>query len=143
MLTRDQVIGCRIVRIFGDNSLSEDSWNYCEFLYVLDNNIAFRMPVNEGNGLQFEDEQVTASHKPLSWPTTGCFHRWWNLWRATISDVLVPNDPEDQVPDSGQIILSSGYALNQLSGGPPGISPGVNLIWLPNHQEHLTSVWNH
>lgn len=49
------------------------------------------------------------------------------LFGNQVVDVLVPSQPEDRVPDSQFVLLSSGYGVSQESGAPIGILPGLYL----------------
>jgi hypothetical protein len=140
MLRRELVIGRRIANILGDSTLSDGDFNFIDFVYVLDNDIAIRIPYDDESGDLLPQATVTPKHTRLVWPKDNPEHFKKNLWNATITDILLPHDPEERYPDRGIIKLSSGWYLTQLSGAPAGIAAAVYL------QEEISpdpliSVW--
>jgi hypothetical protein len=134
-------VGHRIASISGDSSLSDHTYNHCDFIYQTDNCYAFRMPFDDDSGDLLPSAGIE-NHKPLTWPRD----RWWRfrrrLWWAQITDILVPANIEKRYPDRGVIALSSGWFVVQCSGGPMGIAPFVTLVKRPDRNEPLTSVWS-
>ena len=103
------------------------------------------MPWTEDPGDVLPAAQPTANHRALTWPRwprSGWGHYRRNLWRTQISDILIPEDPEERYPDSGRIALTSGWYVVQLSGARHGIAPGVDIISEVPPDGSMLSVWS-
>ena len=141
MYQRDEIVGRRIANVFCDSSLSDESLNFCDFVYVIDARRSFRMPFDDGTGDLLQHVAITEKHSPATCPRW----RWWHyhrlLWRARITDILVPADRESRFPDTGIIALSSGWFLAQSCGGPMGIAPTVDIMARLNDDEPMVSIW--
>jgi hypothetical protein len=142
MLVRENVVGQRIVNILGDSSLSDDEYNYTDFVHELGNGVCFRLPVFDETGDLLPGVTLSANHKPLVLPKA----RWWffrrKLWTAEITDILIPTDPEECFPGTARIALSSGYYVMTLSGGPRGIAPFVDVVAGLDVDTPMSSLWN-
>jgi len=140
MLKREDIVGKRITQILGDSSHSDESINYCDFIYVVGTH-SFRMPFDDETGDLLPYAAVTANHGELNWPREKTLHFERNLWSAHIVDILVPADSEARYPNSGVIELSSGWYVVQSSSGSLGIAPNVDII--PDLWEAgpMVSVW--
>ncbi len=141
MLPREDVVGHRIKDIVGDSTSSENSFNFTDFIYVLDNDVALRMPYDDESGDLLPSANVTQNHGALAWPNDKQRHFNDNLWNATITDILIPQDPEERYPDTGVIQLSSGWFIVQLAGAPTGIAPSVDILAELADAESMISVW--
>lgn len=141
MIPRELVVGQQISNIVGDSSLSGADFNFTDFIYVLANGIAFRMPYDDESGDLLRQVAVSKNHAPLKWPPEMGNHFNDHLRVATIADILVPQNPEERFPDTGLIKLSSGWFLGQLGGAPCGISPSVNIQKDVGHSDPVISVW--
>lgn len=141
MISRELVVGHRIADIVGDSTLSDDEFNFIDFVYILDNGIAFRMPCDDDSGDLLPQIVVSPNHAPLVWPKGSESHFQQNLWEATIVDILVPQDSEERYPDTGTIKLSSGWYIRQLGGAPRGIAASVNIQDEIGSDDPMVSVW--
>jgi hypothetical protein len=142
MLPREDIVGHRITNIVGDSTSSDDSFNFTDFIYVLDNGIALRMPYDDESGDYLPIASLTQNHRPLVWPKSRKKHFNDNLWAATIADILIPLDPEERFLDSGAIKLSSGHFIAQLCGAPHGILPSVDILAEIGNAGAMVSVWD-
>jgi hypothetical protein len=142
MLNREDVIGHRIKRILADTTLSDDSLNFADFICELDNGVAFRLPYDDESEHWFVDVVPNANHKPLTFPKRHWWHYSRKLWRARISDVLVPADPELRFPDSARVALSSGWFLMQMSGAPIGILPCIDIMPELHADDPMVTIWS-
>lgn len=142
MLSHKDIVTRRIVEIVGDSSSSDDSFNFTDFIYVLDNNLALRMPYDDESGDYLPPATVTHNHQPLEWPKNEQRHLNENLWAATITDILIPQDCDERFPDSGVIKLSTGWFISQLCGAPHGIAPTVGIVNELDNAEAMVSVWH-
>lgn len=141
MLSREDIVAHRIVKIAGDSSSSDESFNFTDFIYVLDNNLTFRMPYDDESGEYLPLATLTHNHHALDWPKHTRQHLKKNLWDATITDVMIPRDHEERFPDSGVIKLSTGWFVSQLCGAPGGIVPSVDILKELGNSESMISVW--
>ena len=142
MLRREEIVGHRITKILGDSTLSDESFNYTDFVFLLSNNIAFRIPFDDESGDLLPSAGVSKNHEPVIVPQSEKERFRKKLFSATVADVLVPSDPEERYPDSGLVSLSSGSFVATLSSGQPGIIPMVFLIDSPKNSGPLVSVWD-
>ncbi|MDA8564180.1 hypothetical protein N9L06_07005 [Mariniblastus sp.] len=153
MIPREQVIGQRITKILGKSYQPDDAagvdiggYNVTHFVYVLENGMAFRMPVacpDEIDPLPVAD--VTDMHEPLDWQLMPMTKRELKkrLWTATVIDIRIPADIDNRYSDEGFIHLSSGWLVVQLSACPPGIAPSVNIVPSQNDNGETISAWEH
>jgi hypothetical protein len=141
MISRELVVGHRIANIVGDSSLSDDDFNFIDVVYILDNEIAFRMPYDDGSGDLVSQVVVSPNHGPLIWPKDDEMHFDKNLWEAVIADILIPEDPDERYLDSGIIKLSSGWIVTQLSCAPRGIAASVGIQKDTGSSDSMMSVW--
>jgi hypothetical protein len=141
MLKHEDVVGHRIKRIVADATLTDDSLNFADFVIELDNGVAFRLPYDDESDDWFGAVELTVNHRVVTFPKW----RWWHysrrLWRATISDVLVPADTELRYPDSARVALSSGWFLAQMSGAAAGILPCIDIMEELNADDPMITVW--
>jgi hypothetical protein len=140
LLQRSDIVGHRLANILGDSSLSDESINYCDFVYQTDNGHCFRMPYDRDTADLLPHVEPTPNHSPTVWPRKEWWHYRRKLWTASITDILVPADPEERFLDTGIIALSSGWFVAQCGGTPIGILPSVNVIEEIS-AEPMISVW--
>ena len=141
MLRRQDVLGHRIRRIFVDMSLSDHEYNYADFICLLDNGLAFRLPHDDESGDLFPTAKVSEAHVPATFPKRRWLHYPRRLWWARITDVLVPADPELRFPDSSRVALDSGWYLAQMSGGPIGVIPCIDIMPELMTDQELVTIW--
>lgn len=142
MLNREDVIGHRIKRIMADTSLLDDSLNFADFICELDNGAAFRFPYDDESADWFVAVDPSTNHKAITLPIRQWLHYSRNLWRAMITDVLVPADPELRFPDFARVALSSGWFLVQMSGAPTGILPSIDIMPDLQSDDPMVTVWS-
>jgi hypothetical protein len=142
MLARDDVIGQQISEIVGASTDLENDIHYTDFIYVLANGMAFRMPSDDESGNWLPEATAMPDHLPLIWPADEKEHFQLNLWSATIAEILVPLEIDDRYPDSGVIKLSSGWYLIQSCSAPFGVTPYVQLVQDPLGEDAFVSVWD-
>jgi len=141
MLRRENVVGQRIKRIIANTSLSDDEFNFADFVCVLGNGFAFRLPSDDESGDMFPGVEITDAFRPVKFNSRRWLHYAYRLWWARIVDVLVPADPELRFPDSAAIALSSGWYIAQYSGAPRGILPLIDIMPKLNSGDEMVSVW--
>lgn len=141
MIQRSDIVGRRIANILGDTSLSDDSINFCDFIYQTDRGHCFRMPYNDETG-DLLPAVTPGLHLPVSWPRGKLWHYRWRLWTARIADVLVPANADERFLDTGVIALTSGWYIVQFSGAPIGIMPCVDIVPKLAGGEPMISVWS-
>jgi hypothetical protein len=141
LLDRAEIVGHRIAEVLADSSLSDESYQYCDFLYVTDHGRCFRMPDGNPDYDMLSAATPPATCGPVHWPAAQQRHFQKRLWSAEITDILVVADPELRFPDTGAIRLSSGWYLVQSSGGPIGIGSAVFLVENLAGAEPMISIW--
>lgn len=141
MLRREDVVGHRINRIVADLSLSDGAYNHADFICVLGNGIAFRLPFDDESDDIFPAAEVSAAHAPVIFPKRQWPRYFRRLWRARIADVLVPADPELRFPDSSRVALTSGWYLGQMYTAPAGILPIIDLMPDLRAGDEMVTVW--
>jgi hypothetical protein len=140
---KSEIVGHRIVEILGDSSLSDSSFNWCSFVYRTDNGHAFRVPTGSTVwGDLWPLPEPGKNYELLEWDKARAEHYRENLWSATIVDILVAEEMELRGPDSGVILLSSGWCLCQCGGGAMGIAPCVDIVELEKLDDPMISLWD-
>lgn len=64
MLNCCNVVGHGITTIFADDSRSDEPFNYCDFVYLLDNGLAFRLPFDDETDQWLPPAQMSRVHRP-------------------------------------------------------------------------------
>ena len=142
MLKREDVIGHRIKSIVADTTLTDGALNFADFVCELDNGVAFRLPYDDESDDWFGAVELSMNHEPISFPRKQWWHYSRRLWWATVSDVLVPADPDLRYPDSARVALSSGWFLAQMSGAPTGILPCIDIMPELNAEDPMVTIWS-
>lgn len=142
MLQQNSVVGSRIKRIVADATLSDDEFNYVDFICLLDNGIAFQLPYVDDDGMSFENAIPSANHQPVAFPKSKWWHYYRRLWWSPIRDVLIPADPDFRIPDSSRILLESGWSLTQCAGTPIGILPSIDIMPDTSFDDTMVSIWD-
>jgi len=142
MLNREDVVGHRIRRILAGSSLSDDALNFADFICELDNGVAFRLPYDDESDNWFGVAVKNANHRTVTFPKRKWWHYRQRLWRAWITDILVPADPELRYPDSARVALSSGWFLIQVSSAPIGIVPSIDIAPELHADDRMVAVWS-